>query len=190
MHWAVASCKNLTLIEALIARAPAAVKMGDEAQNTPLHTAAGVGNVAVITALLNAGADPNVVNENGALPLHYAKGRVATLELLLPATRNVDAKDAAGLTAVARASALGQSAAAATLIAAGASVNEPNHGGETPLHLAAEGGHEAVTSLLIQAGADVHAVDGEGRRPGDVGPPAARALIMARAQRPSERGAC
>ena len=52
---------------------------------TALHLAAQNGHVSIARELLDHGADPTVVNEKGAAPLHIAAayGRLEVLELLL-----------------------------------------------------------------------------------------------------------
>lgn len=54
--------------------------------------AAAAGHVAVAAKLLDAGADANLANDSGKIPLHYHKGSVAIIDLLLPHTKDVDAK--------------------------------------------------------------------------------------------------
>ena len=56
-----------------------------ERQSTPLHTAAGRGNVAVVKALVEAGAEVYVVDCPGMTPLMYSawKGSVAVSRYLV-----------------------------------------------------------------------------------------------------------
>jgi 26S proteasome non-ATPase regulatory subunit 10 len=102
----------------------------DEGKWSPLASAAGAGHVEIMQELLGAGADANVANDNGALPLHHHKGRVAVISALLPHTRDVNCRDALGTTPLIRAVQTGSVEAARALIDAGASVTQPLRNGE------------------------------------------------------------
>ncbi|XP_030534830.2 ankyrin-1 [Rhodamnia argentea] len=58
---------------------------------TPLHIAADNGNPEIINCLLDAGADPNIVDEDGLKPIQVAAGRGnrAAVEILFPKTTQV-----------------------------------------------------------------------------------------------------
>ena len=66
----------------------------------PLHQAAGHNNnPAVITALLNAGANPNARDKSGATPLHWAarfNQQPAVIAALLDAGADTAAQDEKG----------------------------------------------------------------------------------------------
>ena len=67
------------------------------AADTPLHSAAGTGDTAALTALLDAGADPDALDSLGAYtPLHYAAryGHAAAISALLDAGADPNACDA------------------------------------------------------------------------------------------------
>ncbi|XP_071735465.1 uncharacterized protein [Rutidosis leptorrhynchoides] len=59
---------------------------------TPLHIAADIGNTELITCLLNAGADPNMTDEDGLKPVQVAaaRGNRGAVELLLPLSSHVE----------------------------------------------------------------------------------------------------
>lgn len=61
---------------------------------TPLHVAAFMGNDAVVSFLLQNGADPNSVSERGETPLHLAARarRTPIMKQLLEHGAEVDAK--------------------------------------------------------------------------------------------------
>ena len=67
------------------------------------------GSVAVVTALLEAGADLEAQSETG-MPLHWAAGssRLENLEALLAAGAEPNAKTAEGVTATLMAAAIGE----------------------------------------------------------------------------------
>jgi ankyrin repeat protein len=62
---------------------------------TPLHTAAALGNVVTVLFLLDRGADPNISVSKGARPLHYAAkcDSRAVADALLAAGANPRLKD-------------------------------------------------------------------------------------------------
>lgn len=64
----------------------------------PIHWAAKKGYSDVVTAMLDAQADPNVVDKYGQAPLHMAasKGHVESVKALLTANANVDIVDKDG----------------------------------------------------------------------------------------------
>lgn len=103
---------------------------------TALDAAAFAGP-AVITALLDAGADPLLENINGETLLHTLAKYTSV-----------------GLTGI------------PLLLDAGVDVDLPNNNGETPLHLAAgEGRAGAYVALLLEAGADPGLRTAEGDTP-------------------------
>lgn len=120
------------------------------AENTPLHDAAGDGNVATIEALLAGGANVNAKNKFTSPALHWAadNGDVAAIEALLAAGANVSAKDETGITALHRAAFRGHSAAIEALLVAGANVNAELKDGKTSLDAAYEG-MEATEGSIV-----------------------------------------
>lgn len=100
-----------------------------------LTAAASRGDAEIVTALLDKGADPEVVDEYGSVPLAWA---VAPWPDGRPALPTVKA-----------------------LLAHGARVNA-GAGDSTALASAVHAGSPAVVSLLLQKGADVNARDANG----------------------------
>ena len=66
----------------------------DHCGDTPLHIAAAVGHVSLVSALLAAGADANAVNEHGATPLHHVRGVEQAKALLAAGAQVPDTLDA------------------------------------------------------------------------------------------------
>ena len=127
---------------------------------TPLHLAAAYGKWPAVAALLDAGADIDAIDDDGATPLGFAlltEPRLDTIALLLErgAAPNAPIKSWGGTPLHITA----DPAVAALLIAYGADVNAPNEYGATPLHTARSAG---IFALLLGSGADINAVDDSG----------------------------
>ena len=145
---------------------------------TPLHVAAGwTRDSAVVTLLVDAGADVNALDPYGYTPLHRAardNAGPAVITALLEAGADPNRWTAGarheylarGITPLHEAAANENPAIAARLIEAGADVSAYGNGGRTPLHVAAaENANPAVAAVLLEAGADVHARRAGGRTP-------------------------
>ena len=138
--------------------------------STPLHYAsAWARDPAVVSLLVEAGADANARDREGYSPLHRAaelNDNPGMITVLLDAGAEVDAW-AKGFsvdwgwdyTPLHLAATNENPAVAAALLEAGANVSSlSSHGGGTPLHQAAgSGSNPAVVALLIEGGADVNA---------------------------------
>jgi ankyrin repeat protein len=152
-----------------------------------LHEAAAENDVAKITKLLAAKADPNAIDDKGKTPLHCVKpgatGSVEATEALLKAGADPNRKSADGLLPIHRA-ALGRNVeVVASLLKRGADPNaafpwdakglaervggggDPNSAdttGITVLHFAAQEGNDELLTILLEAGANVNAIDTKG----------------------------
>lgn len=106
----------------------------------PLHRAAQVGNLDLVTLLLRRGANPNSRNTVDGTPLHCSAraGRRAVAEKLIQSGAEIDSRTT------------GQNPA---------STLETVSEGNTPLHLAAYNGMPAVVELLLEKGADITATN-------------------------------
>jgi RNA polymerase sigma factor (sigma-70 family) len=125
-----------------------------------VFTAAGLGNVDVLTKVLKA--DPARAKQvsKGSTPLHWAAaaGRTAAAELLLRSKADVNATAAWwGNTPLHEAAEHGHEAVAKLLLDNRAEVDARNKSGQTALLLTAAGGHDAVVRLLLARKADVNA---------------------------------
>ena len=141
---------------------------------TPLHFAAMTNeNLAVLQALLDAGANPDAKGSNDRTPLHEAvtfNEHPAGIQALLDAGANPDAKDSAGATPLHQAARSSTNTAVMqALLDAGANVNTRTSNDWTPLHYAAlRKDNAAVLQFLLAAGADINARTSEGETPLDV----------------------
>lgn len=142
---------------------------------TPLHFAAGLGQVEICRKLLDAGSQPQWKTDDGRTPLHIAvsndlrlfaaighqhlsdsevPGRVAAIALLLGRGALINTKDNNGLTALHWAAVFDNAQYLRVLLNRGAVINAVDAQGNTPLHHAVSmlGGDEAA-GFLITAGA-------------------------------------
>ena len=150
---------------------------GASPTGTTLHVAAvHARDPAVITALVQAGADVNARDDSGHTPLHEAarSGIATVVRALLEEGAEVDARpfrfdpwlSTGGLTPLHNATSNPDPEVAAALLEAGADLG--SRGGwqnGTTLHHAARSGNAAVAALLLEAGAHVNARTHRGLTP-------------------------
>ena len=117
-----------------------------------------------VRALLDAGADVNVRQPDGATALHWAAhwDDAEMARLLVRAGADVDAAGAYGVTPLSLAAANASAALVEFLLEAGADPNAVRDSGETPLMRAASTGSVAAVEVLLAAGADADAADPAG----------------------------
>ncbi|MEO1277345.1 MAG: ankyrin repeat domain-containing protein [Planctomycetota bacterium] len=143
---------------------------------TALMLAARDSDQATVTALLEAGADPNAIAQSGSTPLMFAaqRGQTDQVVALLGAGADPTRSNAEGRTALMLAARSGAHEAASLLIEAGADADATDRDGATALMHAAGGQHMEAVLVLLGGGADPLAVDGRGRgaldRAGESGP--------------------
>ena len=145
---------------------------------TLLHSAtAATSSVAIVSVLIDAGAEINAKDNEGNTPLHFAMKRIgreklpaqdyeAIIRLLLEKKADIHAVNAGGATPLHTASAFrADPAGVELLIQAGANVNQKaleSFGGWTPLHGAAARNSGAIVDVLLKHGADRTARDAKG----------------------------
>jgi ankyrin repeat protein len=136
----------------LLAGAPWAVDTLAPDGWTALHLAAHFGHGETLAVLLAAGADANLYGRGFErnLPLHAAcaGGKVECALRLLPVTRDIDARQGGGWTALMLAAEDGLLPVVAALLARRADRALVNDAGRTALELARERGRGAAASLL------------------------------------------
>ena len=134
---------------ALRAGTPPDVRASDG--TTPLMAAALHGSAEMVSALLDAGADPRAVSEAGVTALLWGAWDANKVRLLLERGADPNARSALGNTPlmVAAGSPTG-SAAIEQLLAAKADITLRNKGGRTALRFAAGGGDVRTVRLLLE----------------------------------------
>lgn len=132
--------------------ANANAKYGD----TALIRASWNGHTEIVEALVEAGADVNVKDENGNIALIWASavGYIEIVKALIEAGADVDAEYEDGCTALTASAELGNTEVVETLLEAGAYVDVKNKDGNTALALASVKGHMEIVKALILAGGD------------------------------------
>lgn len=165
--WWAAREGDVAQVRALATRAE--VDMADFDGETPLHAAARVGSVAVVSELLDRGADPNRAALYGVTPLMQAaaNGRIEVVTVLLQAGADPNARDLFGKTALHDAALRGNSRLTNYLLERGADLRIADDAGNTALHLAARRGNDKVVAMLLARGADANARNDFGATPRD-----------------------
>ena len=128
--------------------------------SSALLYAAYQGDVELVKALLEKGANPDLRNEYGAFALSEAvqAGSQEIVELLLDHKANPNLSNLEGETALMVAARSGNLAAAEALLKAGADVNAKEQwGGQSAAMWAAAQSQPAMLRLLIKNGADINA---------------------------------
>ena len=117
-----------------------------------LHLAVFEGDVNVVRALLEAGADPNIEDERGTMPLYLAELGSELFIVLLEGGADPNIKYESGATPLHLAVFEGDVNVVRALLEAGADPNVQDQGGAVPLHLAALG--SKVFKVLLGTGAN------------------------------------
>ncbi len=165
--WWAAREGDAEQVRALAARAE--IDVADFDGETPLHAAARVGSAAVVSELLNRGADPNRATLYGVTPLMLAiaTGRTEVVTVLLQAGANPNARDLFGKTALHDAALRGNSRMTNALLERGADPRIADDAGNTALHVAARRGNDKLVAMLLARGADSNARNDFGATPRD-----------------------
>jgi len=135
---------------------------------TPLHVAAKKGNLIVLKALLERGA--NVNKKAGSLtmtPIQLASfnDNAAITLFLIEKGAHIDTNDNQGRTALKIASKLGNNNVVKALLKGGAKINKMQNLSSTALIEAVSGQQLETVNLLILSGANINATDEKGNTP-------------------------
>ena len=142
-------------------------KLGTEEGGTgigELFAAVEQGNVEVVQALLNHGADVNKSDKHGKTALFAAagQGNAEVVQALLSHGADVNKSFVLGKTALHAAVEQGNVEVVQALLSHGADVNKSDADGFTALHTAARQGNVEVVQALLSHGADVNKSDADG----------------------------
>ena len=130
-----------------------------DGQRAPLHLACDQGNLAVVEALLELGADMTILNWRGESGLHiaaFAKHPEVIAPLLVSEGADVDLARGDGKSALHLAADRRQTDIVALLLRAGAEVDARDEDGWTPLFYACARGDADIAAILLSSGADPH----------------------------------
>jgi ankyrin repeat protein len=131
LHSATWYTTNTEIFDLLLEHDKVKVDDVDENGESALHKAAYFSNVIAVQKLLEKGANPNIVDKNGASPLHFVAPQsdgIPIIDLLLEAQKVKGKGD----------------------------VNDRDYQGRTALHYAAGSSNEITAEHLITKGADIH----------------------------------
>lgn len=152
-------------IQAMIKDSPDLINAQDKSGKTPLHQAAGLGQLIVADFLLRNGANIDSRDRMEATPLYEAaaSGHRAMVELLIQHNADLELADRNGWTPLYRAADKGFIGVVQVLLAHGADPNARAKDGATPLHAAM--GQRAIIDALIARKANVNASEDDGTTP-------------------------
>ena len=141
LHYLALSQNDQTNVAKFLITNGATINAKDKDENTPLHFAAGNGNIGIAKLLIENGAIIDAQNKYGTTPLFKT----------IKTTKYVSHTDIANL-----------------LIEKGADINAKNEVGYTPLHEAAWASSTDMVNILIDQGAKVDITDQWGQTALDI----------------------
>ena len=155
--------QDAAAVKKLLLDDPDLAKGRDHSDSTPLHHAAGFGDLETTKLLLDNSADVNAKNRLDGTPLHWAVRSVEKMRLLLKRGAEINSKTQDGSTPLYLASRRRDSHSLLRLLLdKGADPNIATMNGRTPLMAAARDGDVAAMKLLLAKKADATALSGSG----------------------------
>ncbi|WP_461200197.1 ankyrin repeat domain-containing protein [Anoxybacillus sp. TBDG-1] len=165
LHFALASSlaqgdeENIEMVKQIVNEET--VREKDKENNTPLHIAAGSGDVSLVQLVCQYDVDVNAENKQGETPLLLAvqAGNIDVVRFLYERGANMEIANKDGETPLYKAVERNFIDVATYLLEKGANVDAKTNIGKTPLMVAAEYGYDELVALLLRYGADVHVKD-------------------------------
>lgn len=156
---------NIKLIDALVAHGLDVNLSINRFGETLLLRAIAKNDAAMVTGLLNHGANPNLADQIGFTPLMAASacGDINIIEFLIKQGSDPNQISHSGKNSLMWAVASDQVTAIKWWVAHGSDLEQRDSHSNTPLISAAKGGRVAATQELLGLGADVHAKDKRGK---------------------------
>lgn len=157
----------LDVLEYLVARSPAALKMEDDHNRTLLTLAAKESSVEVLTFMLDSGSDIQHSGLRGRTPLHeaVARDKVENIRKLVERGADINYPDGDGKSTLHMAAENSSGEAVSILLDGGALINMTDRGKKTALYLAVNNNNITVVRKLIERGADINIRDELGWTP-------------------------
>ncbi|MBN2416824.1 ankyrin repeat domain-containing protein [bacterium] len=156
---------EIRTVARLLEYTPALIDTQDGAGRQPLHFAANGGDTAMVSLLLQRGADPGASSLAGTTVLHFAAagGHTEVVRMLLTRHIPIDVRNNQQVTPLYFSAMRGHDETAELLLSAGADPDafDAEHG--TPIQAAAQAGHAAMVRLLFAHGAALDHRDDNGR---------------------------
>ena len=150
-------------VKRLLHEDPELAKGRDQSDSTPLHHAAGFGDIETMELLIAGGADVSAKTRLDGAPLHWAIRSDEKMHLLLERGAEINSKTQNGSTPLYLASRCRDSySVLRLLLEKGADPNIATMNGRTPLMAAARDGDLAAMKLLLAKKADATALSGSG----------------------------
>ena len=150
-------CGLMNLVEYIAAKCPKGVNTRSASHSTPLHAACIKGEIDTVRALLQRGADINLLDGSGHSPLYNASRHVHLdlVEILHEGGVHINLKNREKETPLDVALFHGNIKSAQFLIERGADVHRRNGLGWTPFHNAARYGRLDIVQLLLDLDVNV-----------------------------------
>ena len=149
------AANNFVMVKSLL-KAGASVKYCLPNGDMPILKAAREGWLDSVKAMLRAGPNVDIFNDESCLVKAMRTGNAAVIHMLIEAGANVNRSSRFGETPLLMAVIAGQENMVDLLLNKGAFLNKKDKGGFTPLMKAISQGHPGCIDILLNAGADVN----------------------------------